>query len=104
MEIRKLAVRIARAVNPRLAYAISALLIAALCVVAARYYLSAKAELTDVVMARRAAVAQLAATTLSERLDRMLDLGVSLATRVRFARACASPTWWPPGNGTRRSR
>jgi signal transduction histidine kinase len=85
--------RIARAVNPRMAYAITALLIAALCVVAARYYVSVKAQLTDVVMARRAAVAQLAAATLSERLDRMLDLGVSLATRVRFTELVAAGQW-----------
>ena len=44
-------------------------------------------------MARRAAVAQLAAATLSERLDRMLDVGVSLATRVRFAELVAAGQW-----------
>ncbi|HVJ13466.1 MAG TPA: cache domain-containing protein, partial [Burkholderiales bacterium] len=91
--LRELALRIARAVNPRLASAISALLIAALCALAARYYLSVKAELTEVVMARRAAVAELAAATLSERLDRMLDIGVSLATRVRFADLVAAGQW-----------
>ena len=91
--VRALAMHIAHAANPRLAYAISALLVGALCVAAARYYLSVKAELTDVVMARRAAVAQLAAATLSERLDRMLDLGVSLATRVRFGDLVAAGQW-----------
>jgi signal transduction histidine kinase len=79
--------------NPRVAYALTAVLLAALCVVAARYYVSVRSELTDVVMARRAAVAQLAAATLSERLDRVLDLAVSLATRVRFAELVAAGQW-----------
>src|SRR5919108_4970767 len=82
-----------RLFGPRLAYLLIALLLGGLCVVAARYYLSVKNELTEVVMARRSAVAQLAAATLSERLDRMLDLGVSLATRVRFAELVAAGQW-----------
>jgi signal transduction histidine kinase len=82
-----------RSITPRVAYAVIALLLAALCVVAARYYSSVKSELTDMVLARRAAVAQLAAATLSERLDRVLDLGVSLATRVRFAELVAARQW-----------
>jgi PAS domain S-box-containing protein len=82
-----------RSITPRVAYAVIALLLAALCVVAARYYSSVKSELTDMVLARRAAVAQLAAATLSERLDRVVDLGVSLATRVRFAELVAAGQW-----------
>ncbi|HWM41256.1 MAG TPA: ATP-binding protein [Burkholderiales bacterium] len=82
-----------RAVASRAAYAVLAVLVGALCVVAARYYVSVRSELTEVVMARRAAVAQLAAATLSERLDRMLDIGVSLATRVRFAELVAAGQW-----------
>jgi signal transduction histidine kinase len=93
MALQERLARVVRAISPRMAYAVSALLLATLCVVAARYYLSVKAELTDVVMARRAAVAQLAAATLSERLDRMLDLGVSLATRVRFTELVAAGQW-----------
>jgi signal transduction histidine kinase len=82
-----------RAVGPRVAYSVTALLLVAVCLVAARYYAAVKSELTEVVMARRVAVAQLAAATLSERLDRMVDLGVSLATRVRFAELVASGQW-----------
>ncbi len=80
-------------VNVRLAYGVVVLLLIALAVVAGRYYASVKSELTDVAMARRAAVAQLAAATLSERLDRMVDLGVALATRVRFAELVAAGQW-----------
>jgi signal transduction histidine kinase len=85
---------VAKLFRPRLTYAfIALLLLAALCFVAAHYYASVKSDLTGVVMARRAAVAQLAAATLSERLDRMLDIGVSLATRVRFAELLAAGQW-----------
>jgi signal transduction histidine kinase len=82
-----------RAAGPRVAYGVTALLLVAVCLVAARYYAAVKSELTEVVMARRVAVAQLAAATLSERLDRMVDVGVSLATRVRFAELVASGQW-----------
>jgi signal transduction histidine kinase len=41
-------------------------------------------ELTEVALSRRAAVAQLTASTLSEKLARVVDVTVSLATRVRF--------------------
>ena len=85
--------RLVRAVGQRVAYGVTALLLVALCVAAARYYAAVKSELTEVAMARRAAVAQLAAATLSERLDRMLDVGVALATRVRFAELVAAGQW-----------
>jgi signal transduction histidine kinase len=85
--------RLARAISPRVAYLAAALLLVLMCVAAARYYLAVKRELTDVVMARRTAVAQLAAAALSERLERMLDVGVSLATRVRFAEMVAAGQW-----------
>jgi signal transduction histidine kinase len=87
--------RLARAISPRVAYFAAALLLALLCAAAARYYVAVKRELTEVVMARRTAVAQLAAAALSERLDRMLDVGVSLATRVRFAEMVAAGQWEP---------
>jgi signal transduction histidine kinase len=77
----------------RAAWALIALLVAGLVVFAARYYASVHTDLTEVAIARRAAVAQLAAATLSERLDRMVDVGVSLATRVRFAELVAAGQW-----------
>ncbi len=75
------------------AYAAVALLAVALAIVAWRYYAAAKADLTENALTRRAAVAQLAAATLSERLDRLVDLGTSLATRVRFAELVAAGQW-----------
>jgi signal transduction histidine kinase len=85
--------RLARSITPRVAYGLLALLLGGMGVFAQRYYTSVRADLTEVAMARRAAVAQLAAATLSERLDRMVDLGVSLATRVRFADLVAAGQW-----------
>jgi signal transduction histidine kinase len=86
-------VRAIGAIGPRPAYGLLALLLIAVCAMAARYYAAVKNDLTEVVMARRSAVAQLAAATLSERFDRMVDLGVSLATRVRFAELVAARQW-----------
>jgi signal transduction histidine kinase len=85
--------RLLRSMGARLAYVLVALLLAGLGVLALRYHESVHEELTEVAMARRGAVASLAAATLSERLDRMVDVGVSLATRVRFAELVAAGQW-----------
>jgi signal transduction histidine kinase len=85
--------RLARGFTPRAGWTLVALLLAGSGALAARYYVSVNNELTEVAMARRAAVAQLAAATLSERLDRMVDVAVSLATRVRFAELVAAGRW-----------
>jgi signal transduction histidine kinase len=85
--------RLTRKLSPRAAWTLVGVLLVALGAVAVQHYRSVQRELTEVAMARRAAVAQLAAATLSERLDRMLDLGVSLATRVRFADLVAAGQW-----------
>jgi signal transduction histidine kinase len=84
---------LARAFTPRVAYAVIALFLLGLGAVSVRYHSSLSAELTDAVVSRRAGLAQLAAATLSERLDRTVDLAMSLATRVRFAELVASGNW-----------
>ncbi len=86
-------VRLSDAITPRIAWLVVALLVALLGVLGTRYYLTIRDELTEVAVARRGAVAQLAAATLSERLERMLDVSVSLATRVRFAELVAAGQW-----------
>jgi signal transduction histidine kinase len=53
-------------------------------------YRSIDRELTGVALARRAEVAHLAAVTLSEKLARLEDITVSLATRVRFSELVAA--------------
>src|ERR1043166_6806562 len=42
---------------------------------------------------RRQALAYLAAATLKQRLDYMKDIGVALATRVRFRQVIAEEKW-----------
>ena len=79
--------------TPWLAYALIALFVLSLGAISARYYWSVKAEFTDAVTARRAAIARLAAASLAERQDRMVDIAVSLATRVRFAELVAAGDW-----------
>ncbi|MBI3045642.1 MAG: GAF domain-containing protein [Betaproteobacteria bacterium] len=74
-------------------YAVLALAFAAILATAALNYRAIDRELTGVALSRRAAVAQLAAATLSEKFGRLADVAVSLATRVRFRDLVASGKW-----------
>lgn len=65
----------------------------ALTVTAALSYRAVDRELSDVAMSRRVAVAQLTAATLTATFDRLVDLGVSLATRVRFRDLAGAGKW-----------
>ncbi len=56
-------------------------------------YKSIDQELTNIALMRRASVVNLAAATLSEKFARLLDIGVSLATRVRFRQLVAEGQW-----------
>ena len=56
-------------------------------------YITLERELTDAALARRVSLAALAATILSERFERLVDIGVSLATRVRFQELIAAERW-----------
>jgi len=70
-----------------------AMTFAGLAAVAALVYTSVDRELTDVAMLRRASVANLAAATLSERFARLVDIGLSLATRMRFRQLVIEGRW-----------
>jgi len=70
-----------------------AVTIAALIATAVQHYRTVDRELTEVALSRRAAVAQLAAATLSEKFARLVDLSVSLAGRVRFRELVAEGKW-----------
>ena len=59
-------------------------------------------ELTEAALARRVSLAALAATILSERFERLVDIGVSLATRVRFQELVAAERWIEAGRVLRR--
>jgi signal transduction histidine kinase len=74
-------------------YVLAALLLAAFVAFAVTTYVSLKRELTQAAMVQSAALSRLAASTLSERIERAADVTVSLATRVRFAELVSAGDW-----------
>ena len=50
-------------------------------------------NLTALALSRREGIARLAAATMESALDRTVDVGVSLATRVRFGELCCAGSW-----------
>ena len=85
--------RLAGRVTQRAAYALVAASVVASALLAGQLYREVGRELTDLVVERRAALAQLATTTFSERIDRVTDLAASLASRVRFAELVSAGQW-----------
>lgn len=62
-------------------------------VLAALTYLKTRQDGTAFALSQRQAIAYLAATTLKEKLDRLVDLSVSLASRVRFRQLVSEGKW-----------
>ncbi len=56
-------------------------------------YVTLERELTETALARHAAVGALAASTLAVKFERLVDVGVALATRVRFQELVAAGRW-----------
>lgn len=56
-------------------------------------YIRAHRDLTESTLSRRQAIAYLAATALKGNLDRLTDIGISLATRVRFRQLIGKGEW-----------
>ena len=80
--------------NARFGYAIAlSLAVAAMLALAVQSYRAIERELTDSALSKSAALAELATVTLSEKLDRLVDIGVSLADRVRFRELIADGQW-----------
>ena len=50
-------------------------------------------ELDEFTLSRREAIASLAATTLKEKFDRIIDVGISLSTRVQFQKLVEAGQW-----------
>jgi signal transduction histidine kinase len=69
------------------------LVLAGVVAVAVESYRVVDRELTQSALERRSAVSFLAATVLSEKFDRLLDIGVALATRVRFRQLIEAGRW-----------
>ncbi|MBI4523297.1 MAG: hypothetical protein HY695_05725 [Deltaproteobacteria bacterium] len=61
--------------------------------VAAFSYVKTYRDLTDFTLSRRQAIAYLAAATIRGNLDRLTDIGVSLATRVHFRELLSQGRW-----------
>jgi signal transduction histidine kinase len=72
---------------------VPALVVAAVIGTAAYSYREIDRELTAVALMRRETVAQLSATILAGKFDRLSDIAVSLATRVRFREMVAAGKW-----------
>ena len=80
--------------RPNVGYTL--LLLSAACAIVlmgAYSYRAIDDELTASVLSRRASVTYLAAAVLSEKFDRLVDIGVSLASRVRFRELVAAGEW-----------
>ncbi|OGA24295.1 MAG: hypothetical protein A3I02_06480 [Betaproteobacteria bacterium RIFCSPLOWO2_02_FULL_67_26] len=73
--------------------AMIALAFVAIVVAAVQSYRSIDRELTEAVFSKNAALVELATVTLSEKLDRLVDIGVSLADRVRFRQLIGEGKW-----------
>jgi signal transduction histidine kinase len=56
-------------------------------------YFKTRQEATAFAISQRQAIAYLAATTLKEKLDRLTDIGGSLASRVRFRQLVSEGKW-----------
>jgi hypothetical protein len=61
------------------------------------HYITLEREFTETALARQAAVGSLAASTLAVKLERLVDVGVALATRVRFQELVAAGRWSEAG-------
>jgi len=83
-----------RSQNSRLVvWVVSLFMACPVILVATHSYMKTEQELTTSELSRKQAVVSLAAATLEEKLNRLTDLGVSLATRVRFRQLVESGKW-----------
>jgi PAS domain S-box-containing protein len=78
----------------RLRFALAlAAAVAAIGVLLAHRYERLKIELTEAALSRRAATGALAATALADKFELLTNLGISLATRVRFRELIEAGRW-----------
>jgi len=68
-------------------------IISPVILISAFSYIRAYRDLTDATLSRRQAIAYLTAATLKGNLDRLIDIGTSLATRVRFRQLIGEGKW-----------
>ncbi|MDP3543021.1 MAG: response regulator [Elusimicrobiota bacterium] len=73
--------------------ALSVLLIAPTFLIASFSVLRLRAELNELTLSRRLAMADLTAVMIHDRLDGLIDLGKSLASRVKFQQQISAGRW-----------
>ena len=83
------------AANGKRGWLVAVLGIAVLAIagVSTHRYITIERELTETALARRTSIAVLGATILTQKFERLIDVGVSLATRVRFQELIAAERW-----------
>jgi signal transduction histidine kinase len=79
--------------NKRVQTALFLLIVSPVVLFATVGFIGTYRDLTDFTLSRREAIARLAAIVLEQRLGRMTDLGISLATRVRFRQLASEGHW-----------
>jgi signal transduction histidine kinase len=79
--------------SARYLYVATAVTLIASVAFAIRSYRAVDSGLTEATLARRTALSSLAATTLNEKFARLIDIGISLATRVKFRQLIAAGRW-----------
>ncbi len=67
--------------------------ISAVALLALQSYRLIDRQLTEAALSRRASLSYLTAAVLTEKFDRLVDIGVSLATRVRFRQLIENGKW-----------
>jgi len=67
--------------------------VSAVALLALQSYRLIDRELTEAALSRRASLSYLMAAVLTEKFDRLADIGVSLATRVRFRELVVEGKW-----------
>ena len=73
--------------------AVVSLPVALVVVLAAQSYFAIDRELTAAALSRRTAIARLAAVTLSEKFDRLVDIGTSLTSAPRIRELVGTGNW-----------
>jgi len=93
--IRKIAAPLTLSARMRWSHAavLLALVFTGIILIAWQSYRTIDHELTAAALSRRGAVSDLAAATLSEKFDHLVDVSISLATRVRFRQLVAARQW-----------
>jgi PAS domain S-box-containing protein len=79
--------------NKRIQAAIVVTIVSPVLLIAAFAYFTTYRSLTERTLSHRQSIASLAATVLEHRFDRLTDIGIALATQVRFRQLIGEGKW-----------